>query len=468
MFLVCLFLVTQAARAASSFGRMNGRIGSAEWWSDLGLERKPWGTSASVRGKSGPTNRLPPPPLKPLHRQVNEGKALYAKLKVASSYEEWQGVAERLDELEGAREWKRDPSSPFYDSNLIQQRVDKFRELIDKGDIQTMMFRLRVGLNRNLGGIGAPELFDRTHVGTKELIEEHREQLITMFCAVRDAPEETISLDKRVAFFSEARHAFGKTALVLSGGASLGMYHMGVVKALLEQGLLPRIISGSNAGAIVASWCCTRTSDELVSVFAGGARSVAEAMSGNLGFNPVGSLERKLRRALQTGHLMDVQKLKNALQKHIGDVTFHEAYERTGRILNITVSPGSDYEKPRLLNYLTAPTVLIWSAASASCALPGLYEAVELLSKTPKGDHVPYQVKHHPPRTRPLRKPIFLRICVFCTTPKAFCPCVSSLSPSLPPSLTHSLTHSLSTSLSLPLSLDSRLMNWGSIYVSRE
>jgi hypothetical protein len=353
---------------------------------------------------------------KPLNRQANEVKALYARLKVATSYEEWQGVAERLDELEGAREWKRDPSSPFYDSNLIQQRVEKFRELIEHGDIQTMMFRLRVGLNRNLGGIGAPELFDRTHVGTKELIEEHREQLITMFCAVRDAPEETISLDKRVAFFSEARHAFGKTALVLSGGASLGMYHMGVVKALLEQGLLPRIISGSNAGAIVASWCCTRTSDELVSVFAGGARSVAEAMSGNLGFNPVGSLERKLRRALQTGHLMDVQKLKNALQKHIGDVTFHEAYERTGRILNITVSPGSDYEKPRLLNYLTAPTVLIWSAASASCALPGLYEAVELLSKTPKGDHVPYQVRDHfppprkcpaPPRTRPLCKPVF-------------------------------------------------------------
>lgn len=85
-----------------------------------------------------------------------------------------------------------------------------------------------------------------------------------------------------------------------------------------------------------------------------------------------------------------------------GDVTFHEAYERTGRILNITVSPGSDYEKPRLLNYLTAPTVLIWSAASASCALPGLYEAVELLSKNPKGELVPYQVPFPTPSDRTL------------------------------------------------------------------
>ena len=41
------------------------------------------------------------------------------------------------------------------------------------------------------------------------------------------------------------------------------------------------------------------------------------------------------------------------------------------------VSPGNDYEKPRLLNYLTAPNVLVWSAASASCALPGLYEVMK-------------------------------------------------------------------------------------------
>jgi len=104
-------------------------------------------------------------------------------------------------------------------------------------------------------------------------------------------------------------------------------------------------------------------------------------------------MERKLRRALTTGHLMDVEKLQKALQENVGDITFHEAYERTGRILNITVSPGSDWEKPRLLNYLTAPTVLIWSAASASCALPGLYEAVELVSKNSKGELVPYQVR---------------------------------------------------------------------------
>jgi len=43
---------------------------------------------------------------------------------------------------------------------------------------------------------------------------------------------EALSAEKRLAFVTESRHALGKTALLLSGGAALGMYHLGVVKCL--------------------------------------------------------------------------------------------------------------------------------------------------------------------------------------------------------------------------------------------
>jgi hypothetical protein len=39
----------------------------------------------------------------------------------------------------------------------------------------------------------------------------------------------------------------------LSGGAYLGFYHMGVVKALWSQGLLPRVFSGASAGSIMTA-----------------------------------------------------------------------------------------------------------------------------------------------------------------------------------------------------------------------
>ena len=47
------------------------------------------------------------------------------------------------------------------------------------------------------------------------------------------------------------------------------MSHIGVVSTLVQSELLPRIISGSSAGSIVASLCCTRTDDELPELIAG-------------------------------------------------------------------------------------------------------------------------------------------------------------------------------------------------------
>lgn len=43
----------------------------------------------------------------------------------------------------------------------------------------------------------------------------------------------------------------------------LALYHIGVVKALNEQGLLPRIISGTAIGAMIAALICIHTDDEL-------------------------------------------------------------------------------------------------------------------------------------------------------------------------------------------------------------
>ncbi len=71
----------------------------------------------------------------------------------------------------------------------------------------------------------------------------------------------------------------------------------------------------------------------------------------------------------------------------IGLYTFQEAFDRTGRIINITVAPMNRYDPPRLLNYLTAPHVCVWSAAAASCAIPGVFDSVSLVVKEPNGQY---------------------------------------------------------------------------------
>jgi TAG lipase/steryl ester hydrolase/phospholipase A2/LPA acyltransferase len=64
-------------------------------------------------------------------------------------------------------------------------------------------------------------------------------------------------------FFTETRHAVGRTALLLSGGAIFGLYHTGVVKVLWESNLLPRIICGSSSGSIMAGIICCQTNEEI-------------------------------------------------------------------------------------------------------------------------------------------------------------------------------------------------------------
>eukprot|EP00955_Chlamydomonas_euryale_P042509 352337-Chlamydomonas_euryale.AAC.1 len=84
---------------------------------------------------------------------------------------------------------------------------------------------------------------------------------------IRDWPEDELPNSEKLAFFRETRHAFGRTALLLSGGGVYGTFHMGVCKALFENHMLPRVLAGSSAGAIVCAIVATRTEAELKELF---------------------------------------------------------------------------------------------------------------------------------------------------------------------------------------------------------
>jgi TAG lipase/steryl ester hydrolase/phospholipase A2/LPA acyltransferase len=111
--------------------------------------------------------------------------------------------------------------------------------------------------------------------------------------------------------------------------------HIGVVKALLDVELRPRIISGASAGSIVASVLCTRTDDELPNLlrdFAYGDLDVFEDEK-----NP-DNVFKRIARFLKIGAWIDIKHLVRVMQNLLGDITFQEAYNRTRRILNIGVS----------------------------------------------------------------------------------------------------------------------------------
>lgn len=67
---------------------------------------------------------------------------------------------------------------------------------------------------------------------------------------VRSLPPSILPLSDKLDFFRSSSKNLGSSALCLSGGASFGYYHFGVIRALLDQGLLPRVVTGTSAGAL--------------------------------------------------------------------------------------------------------------------------------------------------------------------------------------------------------------------------
>lgn len=70
------------------------------------------------------------------------------------------------------------------------------------------------------------------------------------------------------------------------------------------------------------------------------------------------------------------------MRYYLKDITFKEAYSRTGRILNVTVSNMENGES-EIINHITNPNVAIWSAVVASCALPIVFPSAYLQAKDP-------------------------------------------------------------------------------------
>jgi TAG lipase / steryl ester hydrolase / phospholipase A2 / LPA acyltransferase len=205
---------------------------------------------------------------------------------------------------------------------------------------------------------------------------------------VRPETNHSITLAEKLAFFTETRHAYGRSALLLSGGGSLGLLHAGVVKCLHESLLLPRVLAGSSVGSILCGMLGTRTADEIDYMLS----EEKDAFDLNF-FDPDDSLFMGIRRFATTGYCLDGGYLMASSKRNIPPLTFQEAYDRTGRIINIVVSPSKrsgNSDRYRLLNYLTAPHVFITSAVIASCAIPGVYAPVELMAKDEDGHAVPY------------------------------------------------------------------------------
>jgi len=352
-------------------------------------------------------------------------QAAMQRMREAETYESFEDAALALDKLEEEEEeaargngvesggggggkspqrgWrvKTKPTSSSappplgsrkYDVDLIEEQLRQLQAQRAMGNVEEMMFLLRADILRNLGSLSGGDYRARlgsgeaTHGRVPRAVRRYIAELKSQLWSI--AQDETVTLQEKLVFLQETRHCFGRTALMMSGGGTLGTFHVGVARALNRKRLLPRVLAGSSVGSIIAAIIGSRTQEELDEFF---SEEHFYDLLPDLTFFSGNDPMSVVKHYLRTGALHDIDFFQRCLRALLGDLTFQEAYDRSGgRILSVCVCATTPGEKPRLLNYLTSPHVVLWSAVAASCAFPSLFPPQPLLAKSRNGAFVPW------------------------------------------------------------------------------
>ncbi|KAG5494092.1 hypothetical protein JKF63_01926 [Porcisia hertigi] len=306
--------------------------------------------------------------------------ALMHQAGCAATYEEWLPISSTLDDMDGFQKWRTDEESSYFSFEGVMRSIEELLELRSAGNVEGLLDGLQKHVHRSLYGISHRRLY-LYRTGTKTVIHSYN----SLVCFLLGRVGEAARVDRWLAIrtrevLSQMYHVYGSTALLLQGGVLASLAHFGVAKALCEAGLLPPVVYGSGSGALVATLVCCCT--DLASLFdqsSGNGRGILEAHV-LLGRSSAHSRWSRLYRLLHSGEACDPVALSEYLQKVIGDVTFAEAYARTGRVLNIpfvaassVLLHGNAAVDVQLLNYLTSPDVIVRSAVlCAMCAVSPL------------------------------------------------------------------------------------------------
>ncbi|KAF7502228.1 hypothetical protein GJ744_006426 [Endocarpon pusillum] len=313
-------------------------------------------------------------------------RVLEKMMKEARDLETYEACAIELDELQGHNEWKLTSQSieEDYNPTIIRKHMRRLQTAAKTSDIGRLQYLLRTQLSRNLGGVNILRLYKHSWHGTKALVHEYIDTVVSSINNLLELTEKARLPASESRFhqksLEDALRCFGRSALTLSGGAKLGLKHVGVVKALWEADLLPNIISGASAGAIISAIIGAHSDSEMEDVLTKFPYTDLAVFDPPHVVGPIRWCVSRCLTAIETHAWFDMANLEKVMKNWLGTLTFREAHNKTGRVINICVS-SPDSSEPRLLNFMTAPDVFLWSAVCASCSVPYVFQPANIYER---------------------------------------------------------------------------------------
>lgn len=306
-------------------------------------------------------------------------------------------------ESHSSKKLSQNPTSEFQRTTLLLRQARK--QFTENSDPYPLKFNLSGVVKRNHLGLDDLLIDDAHHVaegGRHSLSSSSRTVLDDYITEVEDCLSVLNSPSKHLPLLHKLKQNVGSTALMLSGGGSQAMNHLGILKALVEGGVYDRIkvISGTSGGSAVAGMCATKTSKELLeevciptmSTQYGGPGVMAQK---GIRWSP--TIPNMIKNWWKTGLLFESKDFKRLNYHYFGDITFEEAFQKTKKHVCISVTAsravqGGGGRQRLLLNHISTPHVTIGSAVGASCALPGVMPPAKLQAKDSSGNIVPFEV----------------------------------------------------------------------------
>ncbi|GMM33423.1 bifunctional triglyceride lipase/lysophosphatidylethanolamine acyltransferase [Saccharomycopsis crataegensis] len=319
-------------------------------------------------------------------------------LRNTTTYEQWLGIVEQIDKFLGKDEWRKNYVSKKFDYRLISDRIVSLRHARDANDIGRIISLLNSSTIRNFGGITDKNLFNNSYMGTKFIIHEYIAEVLKSLEFIHQYDDANCAENDLIIYklraFHNAKQTLGNTALILQGGSMFGMYHLGVIKTLSKNNLLPKIISGSYFGSVFGCLICVsclnnhrgsqndffdRFTDELIRFGLQHEPQVFDSKRESW-------LEFLLKFYHKT-YTPEILLLMKYVEHYLEDLTFEELYSKTGKILNLIIH-STDKSLPTICNYITTPNMIVRSAMFASIGSDIMGDEISILVKNLKNEVV--------------------------------------------------------------------------------
>lgn len=154
----------------------------------------------------------------------------------AHTYREWSACAAEMDKLAGDPGAWNNGDDGFPAARKLAECVEVLRTARLNGDYKLLLFHMPGYIKRNHLGMDDIGLFTESYTSTKTVITDYLKEIEECATYLRTLDNDTFPISEKIGFFGKLFRNLGQSALCLSGGGALSMYHMGVIRALIESG----------------------------------------------------------------------------------------------------------------------------------------------------------------------------------------------------------------------------------------